>query len=184
VPINAVSFDVFQIEGRHILVRHLVLEEEPPPPIDGTKHQPPRSRKDFVRLAYQNKVGEAFEQVLALEDILPAVRFYVRGVSFTARTPDNKPVGILSVYPTGETYTDTLTIYMLPQNLAAVYGVPVQDCTTFVQQMQSVGKPLPASGTWMTVGLTTLEQAKEFDRRFREFVTATPNTLFAESAMS
>ena len=63
VPINGVSFDVFDVDGRKIVVRHLVREETAEPPIPPKKSSI-RTLDEFKSAADQNGVGEAFERLL------------------------------------------------------------------------------------------------------------------------
>jgi hypothetical protein len=176
VPINAVSFDLFTIENRQILVHQFVVNEAATPMPASRKQQPSRTREDFVRLAYQNGVGEAFEHLLTLEELIPDTKFFVQGMRFGARTPDNKPLTALSAFPTAETRRHALTIYVTPANLACLYARPLADCEDLVQQLQGVGSTVGSWGGWPGVALTTLGQTEEVVRLFRKFVErATPH---------
>lgn len=173
MPINAVSFDVLALDGRQVIVRHVVREEGHTPAPASGKRQPSRSREEFIALAHENQVGETFEQLLQLEETLPATKFFVQGMRFSAKAPDGKVLTVLNAFPTRETYKHVLAVYVPPQNLARLYGKLQLDCETFVQGLQAVGKPLPAWSGWPGIGLTTFAQSEEFVRRVREFITTT-----------
>lgn len=173
VPINGISFDIFTLGGRRLLVRHVVRENSSDGGC-GIKRRPPQSRDEFIALAHTNQVGEAFEHLLTLEDVLPAVTYFVQTVRLSADAPNGKSLAVLSLYPTAETAGHTLSVYLLPQNLVQLYGVPQPECETFVQQLQAVGKPLPDWNKWPGIALTTLDQSQEFVRRFREFIAGAP----------
>ncbi|MBA3332235.1 MAG: hypothetical protein H0T39_15420, partial [Actinobacteria bacterium] len=169
LPINAVSFDVFALDGRQIVVRHFIREEsvvEPPP----GKKQKSRTLEQFVSAAHENGVGELVEHILSMRDLLPSVERYWQSFALKTRTPDRqRSLAAFTVYPTAETNQGSVDVLMDPGNLTALYGAPLEHCTGFVKEIQSLGSPRRGWAGWLGTAFTTIEQVKEFDRRFRAF---------------
>ena len=178
VPINAVSFDLLAVGDRNVLVRHYVIEESQAPQPPGAKRRPARTREEFIAAAYENGVGEAFERLLTLEDILPSAERFVTTYALRTKTPDKKLLAAFSLSPTAEINPGLLGINMSPGNWAKLYGVSLDRCKHLAQRLLAIGKPMPTWQDWVMVGITTLDQAQQFDGLFREFVAAahTPAT--------
>ena len=56
VPINAVSFDIFSLDDRQVLVRQFVREESLVKPTPTNKKRPSRTLEQFVAAAQDNGV--------------------------------------------------------------------------------------------------------------------------------
>lgn len=172
VAINAVSFDLFSVDSRTILVRHFVIEEDQAPPAPGSKRRPNRTRDEFMKLAKENGVGELFEHLLTMTDILPLSQGYVTTYAMMAKTPDKRNLAAFSIYPTADTNPGLLGVNVALENLAKLYGASPEQCSDFGKQIQEMGKVIPTWKNWVMVGLTSPAQAQQFDRAFRAFVTS------------
>ncbi len=173
VPINAVSFEVLSLDGRQILVRQVVHEEIGTLPPVGGKRQPARSREEFVALAHENHVGEAFEYLLELEELVPTTTFFVRGMRFSAKALDGKVLTVLNAFPFAETNKSMISLYVSPANLSRLYGASQPECEALVHQLQAASKPLPAWNGWPGIGVATLEQSEAVVHKMWEFISST-----------
>lgn len=174
VPINAVSFDLFTVADRTVLVRHHAIEEVQTITPPGAKRRAARTREEFTVAARDNGVGDAFEHLLTLDNILPYAERFVTTYSLRGRTPDKKLLAAFSLSPTAEVNPEVLGINMSPRNWSRLYGFSPEACDAFSQEMLKLGKTMQTWQDWVMVGITTLDQAREFDRRFREFVAGAP----------
>jgi hypothetical protein len=170
VPINGISFDVFGLGDRQLLVRHFVREEatEKAPP---GKSRPARTIEQFLSASEENGVRDIVEHLLTMKDILPSVERYVHSFALKTRAPDKRPLAAFSVYPTAETEAGVVHLVMSPANLSALYGRTEAECEDFVRDIQSIGTPGKGWQGWAKTIISKVEQARKFDRRFRAFIS-------------
>jgi hypothetical protein len=172
VPINAVSFDLFSLDSRQVLVRHLVLEQSETPQPPGTKKRSPRTLEEFAELAGENGVGELLKALLTLRDILPSVERFISSLALRGKTPDKRLLAGLSIYPTAETAQGAIVVSMSPENIAALYSIELDRATAFVQGLQALGSPYQSWPGWIRTSFTALEQVNAFVARVRAFANA------------
>jgi hypothetical protein len=171
VPINGVSFDLFSVEHRQLLVRHFVREESivATPP---SKRRPHRTLEELVSAAHENGVGDLVEHLLGLQDLLPDVYPVVNAISLKTTPPGSqRSRAAFTIYPTAETNPDSVRIWMLPSNFSAFYNFPLETSEQFVRELQALGKPLRNWGEWWGAEFTSLNQVEDLVHRFREFVS-------------
>jgi hypothetical protein len=170
MPINGVSFDVFNLNGTQVVVRHTAIEDEavlPPPPPGAQKR---RTLDEFIAAAHDNGVGELFEHLLTMKDIVPLSERFYQSFAMKEKAPDKRVLAAFTMYPTAETDPHQLRLLMSPSNLSALYGVPPETAQAFIQSVQQVGAPEKGWTDWIATSFTTLEQVEQFDSRFRRFV--------------
>lgn len=174
VPVNGVSFDVLTTgAGTKLLVRHHVIEDETPVPGPpggggGTSPQKRRTLDQFIEAAEENGVLEHFEHLLTMKDILPEAERFWQSYAMRRKTPDKKVLAAFSIYPTAETNPGFLHVVMTPVNIGAIYALPEEAAAEFVAYVLGAGEPGKGWGAWTGANLHTLEQVREFDRRYRE----------------
>ena len=171
VPINAVSFDLFALDSRQVLVRHFVLETSEVPTPPNTKKGPELKEEKFRELAAENGLADVLDVLVELKDILPIIHCTPLRLGLHQKAPDGRLLVGLSIYLA----PDQLVVHVAPVNLSALYGRTVDGSAQFVQDLQSLGTALPPheGGRWMRIGLSSPGQADELARRFRAFAAST-----------
>ncbi|MCA9831548.1 MAG: DUF91 domain-containing protein [Dehalococcoidia bacterium] len=175
VPISAVDFDVFGLDGKRILVRHTVVEEATTGELPAPRpSQPRRSLEDFIALAHENGVGPLFEHLLTMKDVLPLSERFQTSFAMKAKTFDKRVLAGFTVYPTADTNPGFLHLVMSPANLSVLYGCTDEMAEAFIRQVQGIGSPGREWTGWIGTHFETLEQVQEFDRAFRALAAEAP----------
>lgn len=170
LPINGISFDVFEVDGRRILVKQVVVDEEPPPP-PTSKRQITRTMEDFETLAEENGVDDMYHALLTLKELFPSIERSATSFNFRAVTPDGKSRAVLSVYPTALTTQDAVDIYFAPfDQLVSLFGNPREDCQELIGTLGGKSN----SRGWTLVRLKTLDDASNLVQKVREFAANAP----------
>lgn len=181
VPVNGVSFDVLTTaSGTRLLVRHHVVENEtaeqkPGSGGSGSTPQKRRTLEQFIEAADENGVLPLFEHLLTMNDILPQAERFWQSYSMRRTAPDKRNLAAFSMYPTAETNAGFLHLVMSPTNIAAIYSLSDEAALAFVQQALAAGETGKSWGGWLGANFYTLEQVRDFDRRYRDLVAALPS---------
>lgn len=173
VPINAVDFDVFELDGKKVLVRHVVVEEDQQPKPGSPPKAAHRTLDEFMQLAAQNGVAEIFSCVLGLKDLLPSAEPFLTSYAMKAKTkaPDKRVLAGLTMYPTGTGGLQGIVhLLMSPDNVSALYGLTVPQAEAFIRQVEGAGEEGKGWSGWIGMYIKTVEQAEEFVKRYRAAV--------------
>ncbi len=173
LPINGVSFDLFDVGGQRVLVRQVVIEEEPSAPSARQKRRPSRTMEELLELADANGVGAAARHLAELADALGSPHPAVQAWSFRRTRPDGKAVSVMLVYPTADWGKGTLDLYLSPGGIAATSGAPPSDAESLVEKAMAIGNPAKTTWTgWNRFRITTLEQATQLSQLLRSWLAA------------
>lgn len=183
MPINGVSFDVVDVEGRQVLIRHVALDEatvvKPAPTGTGQKQ---RTLEQFRQAAADNGVGEIFEHLLSMNDILPSSERFWQSFAMKGRNAAGRVRAGFTIYPASETNPGTCDVVLYPTSLVPLYGISEDAVASFLAALGQSGLPAKPWGGGTRVALATIEQAREFERRYREFAAAVTSGAIASES--
>jgi hypothetical protein len=173
VPINGVSFDVFDFNGQWVLVKHEVVEEEPAAPAT-SKRQTYRSLEEFRQLADDNGVAEIFDVVLSARPQFDEVYKYLHNVLLRKRSEDGRMTGVLSVYPAA-VENAVVVHFRPPEELAAIYGVSAETARRFAQEVDAFGhREASIYKDWPRYSFRTTAEAAKFVNVLTELASNRP----------
>jgi hypothetical protein len=175
VPINAVSFDLVSHAGETVFVRHFVLDQAAVPQPSTSKKRPSRTLEEFKALAEANGVGEQFEHLLLLRNVLPMAESFVTSYALKAQAPDKRVLAGVSIYPTAETNVGTIDVNLYRASLASLYGITDSErMTAALDSLAPNGAIRKQYEGWDRLSLTTLEQVDAFVAYFSALARTPP----------
>lgn len=97
---------------------------------------------------------------------------YWQSFAMTATNSQGKTRTGITIYPTSETNPGSCDVALYQGSLTALYGISEESVASFLASLIQSELPARYWGGGVRIPLTTLEQAREFERRYREFDTA------------
>jgi hypothetical protein len=171
VPINALSFSLFNVGGSAVLVREVVLSDEEviSRPEHGSKTVP--TVEKLLQQADAAGLGEITRYLWSLHSNFPPPQRYMNGWGFRLKS-GKLYRSLFTVFPTGSKQAkDRVVISMCADNLAELFGHPSSDCQQFIQRIaESIGHPEASPWVgWDRFSLQNVDAAKQFVGDLRKF---------------
>jgi hypothetical protein len=173
VPINAVSFDVLQLDGRRIIVRHTAIDDVTiSKPRSTTSPQKTRTLEEFRAAAADNGVADIFDQLLSMSDILPLQVRWWQSMALRGRSGDGRVLAGFSIYPTSETNPSKCDVVLYPKSVGPLYGASEDDTAAFLSSLESCGVGSRKDfGGGARISLLTIDHSRDFENRYRDFAS-------------
>lgn len=170
VPINAVSFDVFDSPAGRLLVRHYAIEaSEAPAAPASVKVRQSRGMEDALLQAEQAGIRPLVEKVATLNDLFKWGPFVAKtGWTWYLPAPSD-PSGVSATRVIIK--PGALGITLRADNLSAAFGKPLESAEAFIQGL-SDGLPIRTIGKGFRLfTYTEMDEVEDFVARFRAYVS-------------
>jgi len=171
VPINAVSFDLFDVDGKGVLVRETVLTEEEEDRSPASKRRAAPTIEQFLDSAKENGVGEIADYLWSLNNHFLSPQRYTNGWGFRLRAKDGRYLTVFTVFPTKASFPDKVGITFRSENLSALFNRPIEESQKLADRLcDKIGQREPGIWQgWSRLTITDLEQARQFIAELAKF---------------
>jgi hypothetical protein len=173
VPINGISFGMFEIGGNKVLVRDQVLTTEEQNSAVQTKQRPRPTIEQLMQRADANGVSDIATYFLRLRPNFMAPYRNFNGWTFQ-RKAGTQTLTALAIFPTKENKAGKLVVAINPDNLGKIYGKPAKDISKpmllSVESFQETAVDINASTGWYYFTIATLNEAKHFVAKLEEVI--------------
>ncbi len=171
IPINAVSFDVFQAANERVLVRTVLLDDTDSRETGGKKRRSP-TMGELLEMGMRNDAGAVTEYFYSLRDRFAAPVRYRANWAYV-RKIGQKNLTYISVYPAAK--PGAVVVQLAEENIATFAGRSLDETREFLTRLTTVigkAEPLMWEG-WPRCSFTDVEKAKEFMEELDSFTDRT-----------
>lgn len=169
VPINAVSFSLYEVGVRRVLVRSAVVDEPLEPPASPNR-QKRRSLSDLLDIADEAGTRPIVDELMHLRDYLTSVEVSMTSIALRGKTPEGLYRAGIAIYPRvpGE---DGVIINVPVEQMPTLRSTNAERISILSQQLDSLlgmPKTLQQWPGWLRRSVRTVEQARGVVRVYQE----------------